>query len=97
MATNGLALSCVRNHNEVPVEVWRGDGGEEAGRVVRGILADGRWVRKGGEQKRYGGGVWEDGLIRLKGNVHFSRKVSVFGNTASPRTMPLLTARLLGK
>lgn len=42
-------------------------------------------------------GVWEDGLIRLKGNVHFSRKVSVFGNTASHRTMPLLTARLLGK
>lgn len=45
MATNGLALSCVRNHNEVPVEVWRGDGGEDAGRVVRGILAEERWVR----------------------------------------------------
>lgn len=93
MATNGLALSCVRNHNEVPVEVWRGDGGEEAGRVVPGLLADGG----GGRTEVLWRRGWEDGLIRLKGNVHFSRKVSVLGNTASHRTMPLLTARRLGK
>lgn len=80
VATNGLALSCVRNHNEVPVEVWRGDGGEDAGRVVPGLLADGRWRRQGGGENRSdmeeGVGRWPH---KVKGECSlFKKGISVW-------------------
>lgn len=85
MATNGLALSCVRNHNEVPVEVWRGDGGEDAGRVVPGFLAEGRWLRRGrGEQKQYGGGGMGRWPHKVKGECSLFKKGISVGEHSFP-------------